>query len=139
MPQSIAPTAPIYARPGLIGGLALIVAALLGCTNDTISEAERAALQDIGDPKRGKRVLEQYACVTCHKVPGVVGADVWVGPPLDGFAHRKYIAGVLPNTPDNLIRWLISPPSVDPLTAMPDMHLKEDHARDLAAYLYTLD
>jgi cytochrome c1 len=49
-----------------------------------------------------------------------------------------YIAGVLPNTPENMIRWLQNPQAVDHLTVMPNMGITEADARDIAGYLYTL-
>jgi cytochrome c1 len=48
------------------------------------------------------------------------------------------IAGELPNTPNNLVHWIQSPKSVEPNTAMPELGLSEQEARDVAAYLYTL-
>ncbi len=92
-----------------------------------------------GDPNRGKVALLQYACATCHLIPGVVGAKSLVGPPLTGFAKRAYIAGNLPNTPENLIRWLRNPQQLSPSSAMPDLGVSEQDAQDMAAYLYTLD
>jgi cytochrome c2 len=61
-----------------------------------------------------------------------------VGPPLDHFAYRVYIAGMLPNTPDNLMHWIQKPQEVVPRNAMPDMGVNEKDSRDIAAYLYTL-
>jgi cytochrome c1 len=61
-----------------------------------------------------------------------------VGPPLAGFAGRAYIAGRLPNRPDELVAWIRNPTLVDPETAMPDMGLSEEEAKHVAAYLYTL-
>ena len=92
-----------------------------------------------GDPRRGRLAIQKYACSTCHTIPGVVGPDVHVGPPLKGIGTRKYIAGVLPNTPENMIRWLQDPQGVDPPTAMPDLDMKKGDAHDIAAYLYTLE
>lgn len=91
-----------------------------------------------GDAKAGERALYQYLCATCHQIPGIVGASKHVGPPLDGMAERKYIAGVLPNTEENMIRWLRNPRRIDPLSAMPDLGVTEKDARDMAAYLSTL-
>jgi cytochrome c1 len=68
-------------------------------------------------------------------VDGAVGL---VGPPLIHFARRSYIAGELPNTGQNLIRWIRSPRSVEPGTDMPDLGVSESDARNMAAYLYTL-
>jgi mono/diheme cytochrome c family protein len=92
----------------------------------------------LGDAGAGKKALQQYLCATCHVIPGVVGANRHVGPPLTGIATRQYIAGVLPNTPANMLRWLRDPTKVDPLSAMPDLGLTDQDARDIAAFLYTL-
>jgi cytochrome c1 len=51
---------------------------------------------------------------------------------------RKYIAGVLPNSFENMVRWLREPQSVDSQTAMPDTGLTDADARDIAAYLVRL-
>jgi cytochrome c1 len=61
-----------------------------------------------------------------------------VGPPLAGVASRAYIAGVLPNTPENMMVWVRDPQGVDSLTAMPNTGVTASDARDIAAYLYTL-
>lgn len=92
----------------------------------------------LGDAGAGRQALQQYLCVTCHAIPGVVGPDSHVGPPLGGIADRQYIAGVLPNTPANMVHWLRHPAQVDPQSAMPDLGLTEQDARDIAAFLYTL-
>ena len=91
------------------------------------------------DPKRGKAAIHQYACGTCHEIPGLTAAITPVGPPLTAMAKRKYIAGVLPNTPENMIRWLRAPQKINPRTAMPDLYVTQPDARDMAAYLYTLE
>ena len=91
-----------------------------------------------GHPERGVQVMEDFGCGSCHLIPGVDGASGTVGPPLTQWARRSYIAGNLPNAPDNLIRWVMAPHSVEPGTAMPDLPLTEQQARDVAAYLYTL-
>jgi hypothetical protein len=67
-------------------------------------------------------------------VPGAAGL---VGPALGGIGSRAYVAGVLTNTPGNLVRWIQSPREVDPLTAMPDLGVGAGDARDIASFLYT--
>jgi cytochrome c1 len=62
-----------------------------------------------------------------------------VAPSLEAFARRTFIAGVVPNTPTNLVRWVIDPTSIEPRTAMPVLGLSQAEAQDVAAYLYTLD
>lgn len=96
-------------------------------------EAERS-----GDPGRGVLAMQQYACTTCHLIPGMVGARAHVGPPLTGIAQRKYLAGTLPNSPENMLRWIRDPKGVSPATLMPDLSVDEAHARDMVAYLFTL-
>ncbi|OAN79582.1 cytochrome C [Jannaschia sp. EhC01] len=91
-----------------------------------------------GDANRGAELIDLYGCGACHVVPGVSGARGTVGPSLEGFANRAYVAGILPNRPGDLIRWLIDPPAFAPQTAMPDMDIPEEAARDMAAYLYEL-
>lgn len=91
-----------------------------------------------GDPVVGKALLQQYACVTCHNIPGVTGARTFVGPPLDAWAERRFIAGRLANDPDHLIAWIVNPQAVEPGTAMPTTGASPAEARDMAAYLFTL-
>ncbi len=88
-----------------------------------------------GDPVLGRQALYQHACNACHVIPGITGPQAYVGPPLSGFASRSHIAGVLPNTPGNLERWLREPQTVKPGTAMPAMGLSPADARHVAAYL----
>jgi len=115
---------------------ALSIAALLcGCS---AHETEAVAAHDIGSPERGARLIQSVSCGACHSIPGVPGAHGHVGPPLDSFARRTYIAGVLPNTPANLVKWVMDPPAIAATTAMPVLGLTPAEARDIAAYLYTL-
>ena len=77
-------------------------------------------------------------CGSCHVIPGVAEASGTVGPPLQGFGSRIYIAGLLVNTPENLVHWVTKPQEIDAGTAMPDLGVSERQAHDIAAYLYTL-
>lgn len=92
----------------------------------------------VGDARAGRDALQQYLCVTCHAIPGVPGAWNHVGPALDQMGQRPYIAGVLPNTPANMERWLRKPTDVKPGTAMPDLGVSEQDAKDIAAFLRTM-
>jgi cytochrome c len=93
-----------------------------------------------GIAERGRSVLEanRHGCAACHVIPGIAGARGLVGPPLNAMGLRGYIAGRLPNKPENMIHWIAHPQSVDPQTAMPETGISEDDARHVAAYLYTL-
>ena len=122
-------------RPARLAALALALAA--GCENPSRAEKLAAAMMG-GDPRRGAALVRSYGCGACHAIPGVAGAIGRVGPPLSGIAARSFVAGRLANTPENLVRWIRAPHSVDPQTAMPDLDVTERDARDLAAYLETL-
>lgn len=103
------------------------------------SQDDRTARQLTGgDPERGRVAIRTYGCGSCHTVPGVKQATGLVGPPLTGIASRVYLAGQLPNTPDNMKRWITDPQSIEKGTAMPDMNVTDEDARNIAAYLYTL-
>jgi cytochrome c len=91
-----------------------------------------------GTAQHGPALIIAYGCAGCHTVPGVKGARGNVGPPLTRFGDRTYIAGMLRNTPANLVRWIRDPQGVLPGNAMPNMGVTEAEARDIAAYLYTL-
>jgi len=112
-------------RMTLCAGLAGLF--LLGC----------GAAPDAGI-ERGQRLLAQYQCGSCHAIPEVPGSRGRVGPPLDGFGLRSYIAGEIPNRPDTLARWIEEPASLVPGTLMPDMGASEADARDMASYLSAL-
>ncbi|SDY87094.1 Cytochrome c, mono-and diheme variants [Citreimonas salinaria] len=103
------------------------------------SVAEAGPFTPFGNPERGRKAMQVHACPQCHMIEGIVGrSDLHVGPPLDDAGARKYIAGVVPNTPENMIRWIMHPQEVDPLSAMPDLGVSEGIARDMAAYLYAI-
>ncbi|MFI6231232.1 c-type cytochrome [Micromonospora echinospora] len=92
-----------------------------------------------GRPDRGATLIARYGCGSCHTIPGIDRANGLVGPPLTRFGSRSYIAGELVNNADNLQHWIADPQAVEPGTAMPDLGVSAIDARDIAAYLYTLD
>jgi cytochrome c2 len=94
-----------------------------------------------GDPARGRAIVAggAYGCPACHAVPGLRAPRGIVGPPLDGMGGRAFIAGQLPNAPNVLVAFLENPAALVPGTGMPDVRLSLDQARDVAAYLYTLE
>lgn len=91
-----------------------------------------------GNPQAGKQAIVAKGCIACHTIPGIPEAKGTVGPNLAGFASLQQIAGVLPNNPDNLRRWLMNPPAVKPGTAMPNLNLTPQEVTDISAYLETL-
>ena len=109
---------------------------LLGCMGGRETSGYRVRMS--GDARRGKDLIQFYGCGSCHTIPGVYTARGKVGPPLMFFAERTMIAGELPNSPDNLVRWITNPKAIESGTAMPNLGVTNTDAHDVAAYLYTL-
>lgn len=118
--------------------LSAVVAAVLlaGCEDEHAVPVARTLVK--GSAEEGRAAILNISCGVCHVIPGVPGAQGAVGPSLEGFAHRSLIAGVAPNRPATLARWVRDAPSVSPATGMPDLPVTEEQAVDIAAYLYTL-
>lgn len=123
------------ARPRMFVLSALLAA---GGTLGGCGDAGPDIISVAGDPQRGRLAADAYGCGTCHVIPGVRGANGQVGPPLGGMAERAYLGGVIPNSPESMVRWIRNPRAIDPRTAMPDTGVSEADARDITAYLYTL-
>jgi cytochrome c len=116
----------------VLGGTAAVVlVSVLGDEREPLIEVSGASAA------AGKTAIEDHGCTSCHVIPGLDEPEARVGPPLDGLAERRYIAGDEPNTLDVLLRWLQDPQSVEPGTVMPDVGLTPQEARDIAAYLYS--
>src|SRR5438128_12121416 len=99
--------------------------------------------------QQGVSVILQRGCGGCHTIPNIPGASGTIGPNLGpngdipAVKDRQMIAtypnGVVPNnSPDDLAKWILDPPSLKPGTAMPKLGLTPDEAAAAAAYLYTI-
>ena len=117
--------------------LALAIPLLLtGCGDNTPADAQ--TMSGPGNAQRGRQLIMDYGCGSCHTIPGINNADAMVGPPLISWSRRIYIAGMLRNTPTNLATWIQHPQQIVPGNAMPDMGITPRQAQDMAAFLYTL-
>ena len=88
--------------------------------------------------QKGHDLILNYGCGACHQIGGVDGADGHVGPPLKNFQKSfPFIVGKLPNTPDNVARWIQNPQGIAPGAIMPNLGVRPQEARDIAAYLYS--
>ena len=93
-----------------------------------------------GDAAHGRTLFfqSQADCASCHAIDGTT-AKGNVGPNLTHVGGRTMLAAnVLPNSPDNMVRWLLNPQAIKPGNRMPNLRLSDDDARDLAAYLESL-
>jgi cytochrome c2 len=96
-----------------------------------------AAAMTNGDPSHGPDLIRRYGCGGCHSVSAVPGADGKVAASLDELRKRVFIGGgVIRNTPESLVRWIVNPRALSPKTAMPQTGIDEKEARDVAAFLY---
>jgi cytochrome c len=117
-------------------GLFFLAGLISGCAGAKALSSDPPATG--GDAVRGEQVIVQYKCGSCHTIPGIYNAHGVFGPPLNQLALRSIIAGDFPNEPENLVHWIESPTSMKPATAMPDLGLSDQQAREAAAYLETL-
>ena len=121
---------------GLAVAAAVIVLALTGCGN---SIAQTATGLTGGSPDRGSAAILRHGCGSCHQIDGIARARGQVGPSLNGLVNRMYIGGVLINTPENLMTWIQDPKAIDAKTAMPALGVTRKDAKDIAAYLYSIN
>ena len=94
-----------------------------------------------GNADNGKQLFATKGCIACHVAPGVPGASGTIGPNLTGIgdpARRPQLAGSLPNTDDNLKRWIKDPQGVKSGTMMPNLNLSDAEVSDLVTFLETL-
>jgi cytochrome c len=127
-------------RSGILAGIVAIVGigiVALGVSTLNQSPAPYRAVPG-GDAKRGRKALVKYQCGTCHRIPGVEGANGTRGQSLAGLALRMDLVGAIPNTPADVVRWIRDPKEVYPQTVMPTLNVSEQEALDMVAYLYTL-
>lgn len=125
-------------RSRILCALALGTATLIAASCGSSGAEHTAEVTTGGDVQRGAAAISRYGCGSCHIIPGISGAFGRAGPPLSGIAGRTYVAGVLQNTPENMMRWIENPPAVDEHTVMPNLGVTHQDARDIAGYLYTL-
>jgi cytochrome c oxidase subunit II len=90
------------------------------------------------DETRGREVFLGSTCLLCHTIRGT-NAGGRVGPDLTHLASRPHIAaGVLPNTPEDLARWIRDPQAIKPGARMPPQPVAGDDLRALVTYLRSL-
>jgi cytochrome c len=121
---------------------ALCILLLVTCCCERFSNqgsyAQASRITGGGNPAIGKELIRRYGCQGCHTIPSIKDARGTVGPPLEHLSQRVYLAGELPNTAENLMRWIQHPHQVHPHTAMPEMGVTDQDARDISAFLYAM-
>ena len=116
----------------------LVGAAAMNYVREQHKRSQHATAMTGGNPNKALAVMRQYGCASCHAISGAEMPGGLAGPPLSGIADRLYIAGVIENTPENMVRWIVNPKQFSARTAMPVTGISESEARNVAAFLYRL-
>lgn len=88
--------------------------------------------------RRGQQLFLGTTCAMCHTIQGTP-ARATVGPDLTHIGSRERLAaGALPNTPEQLARWIADPQSHKPGVRMPQHQVPREELDALVAYLTSL-
>jgi cytochrome c oxidase subunit 2 len=102
-----------------------------------IAEQRRVAATDDA-VSTGRRIFQTMSCINCHTVAGTP-ANGRFGPDLTHIMSRDTLAsGAVPNTSENLRRWIRNPDAIKPGSRMPAMNLTEQELDAVAGYLASL-
>jgi cytochrome c oxidase subunit 2 len=127
-------------------GVAATAAATAANTTAAAQAPDTAASLTLEE--RGQQLFMSRACIACHAIAGTTARGV-IGPNLTRFGSRPSVgAGALPNTQENVERWIQNPQQVKAGTRMPGAveagggfpptNLTAEDVRAVAAYLLSL-
>jgi cytochrome c oxidase subunit 2 len=87
---------------------------------------------------KGRELFEKTACMNCHTIAGSVAGGRF-GPDLTHLMSRDTLAsGVVPNTRENLRRWIERPDTFKPASLMPALGFSDSELDAVTDYLMTL-
>ena len=130
--------------PHTVTGLALAFALIVGSSSCADRfDYTRGAQMTGGDPQVGREKIILHDCHSCHAIPGIpVNADSR-GPALKHWSRRSTIAKNWPNTPANLEDFIEHPERMlhgnGFKSEITMSNVKPGDARDIAAYLFSID
>ncbi len=138
----------------LIFSLGFLIAVISACGSETSTptpalEPEKAPPAAVvegtpketlatGDAESGKTLFISKACVGCHTIQGMSEAQGKVGPELTHQASNSLIVDVLPNTEENLKKYLKDPAAIKSGALMPNQYLTDSEIEALVTFLNTL-
>lgn len=102
-----------------------------------VEETPKGTLAE-NNAENGRALFISKACSGCHTLQGIPEAQGKVGPELTHQASNPMIAGVLPNTEENLKKFLKNPSAVKPGALMPNQGLTDSEIDALVTFLRTL-
>ena len=101
-------------------------------------QAKPAAQPTGAEAVAGGKLIQTISCGSCHTIRGTPMKGTF-GPDLTHFGSRSGIAAyTLPNTPENLLAWLVDPQAIKPECTMPTVPLPLPQQQQLVAYLEEL-
>ncbi len=101
-------------------------------------ENERKPATEDAGVIAGRSAFLAQSCVNCHRVRGTAAQGTYA-PDLTHLMSRQTLAsGMVPNTPENLRRWVADPQPIKPGCLMPAFGLRERERDDIVRYLLTL-
>src|SRR5947209_5170515 len=101
-------------------------------------ENERKPATEDAQVSAGRSAFLAQSCVNCHRVRGTAAQGTYA-PDLTHLMNRQTLAsGMVPNTPENLRRWVADPQPIKPGCLMPAFGLGDRERDDIVRYLLTL-
>jgi cytochrome c oxidase subunit II len=105
---------------------------------DNWLEHERQPAADGPAASAGRSAFLAQSCVNCHRVRGTA-AQGGYAPDLTHLMSRQTLAsGMVPNTPENLRRWVADPQPIKPGCLMPAFGLSDQQRSEIVRYLLSL-
>lgn len=102
-----------------------------------LANEEKPAMDD-PEFAEGKKTFLAQSCVNCHRIRGTSAKGDYA-PDLTHLASRETLAsGLLPNTRENLGRWIADPQAIKEGCLMPSFGLSASHRERIVDYLASL-
>jgi cytochrome c oxidase subunit 2 len=99
------------------------------------AERKPATAPDAG---AGRSAFLAQSCVNCHTVRGTPARGTYAPDLTHLMARRTLASGMVPNTPENLRRWVADPQKIKPGCLMPAFGLSDRECDAVVRYLLTL-
>lgn len=101
-----------------------------------------AAAPPSGDAAAGRKLIEDKACGTCHRMSGVAALP-GATEPTSGSKETRAAVLLAPDlrfardrlAPEHVVQWLLDPQKIKPGTLMPQTPMSEIEANQIAAYI----
>ena len=98
-----------------------------------IAHKDSQKLEGVEIPQTGASLFVTKSCRACHREYSSTTC-----PSLVNFSQKPLIAGKVPNTRDNLRKWLKKPSSIKKGARMPNLGLTDEEIELLIGYIQTL-